>query len=223
MQRHVASGAGEIGVLDRARGQLLWMLDRVEEMFVLSVGLLCRHGSSVEEREVVFQMDAQVDAAQRRLRRGLVAYLAATPRGDAVMCLVLMIAAKDAERIGDYCKNMVELIDLAEKPLDGAKHAAALRDMFVSVGRLFEPTKQVFRDADSALAERLRAQSADIEKRCSALIQVLAHDSQLNENQAVCLALAFRGCKRISAHLANIARIITEMSEDSISDETRLD
>lgn len=223
MQKGILTSADGADVLDRARDRLLGMLDTVQEMFTLSVGLLCGHGARVEEREVIFRMDARVDAAHRRLRRDLITHLAATPSGDAVVCLVLMVAAKDTERVGDYCKNLVELIDLAEKPLSGAKHATALKDTFVDVARLFEPTKQIFRSADQALIDSVRIQSADIEKRCSALIQILAHDSQLSENQAVCLALAFRGCKRISAHLANVARIMSELSEDSIGVEGRLE
>ncbi len=212
MQGQVANG-NEVDVLDRARDELLGMLDTVEEMFALSVRLVCNTGRSAEERDLVFETDAQVDRGQRQLRRDIVAHLAANWSGDAVMCLVLMVAAKDTERIGDYCKNLAELVDLAEKPLGGAAHGAALPEVFAAVARLFGPTKRVCRSADAALAEQVRAKSANIEERCSRMIHLIARDPKLGENQAVCLALALRACKRISAHLANVAYTVTELAD----------
>lgn len=204
MQRQQSGEQGRPDLFERTRDRFFVMLDTVEDMFGRAVGLLSESNDKSQRYGVVYEMDRRVDAGQQQLRRDLVLHLAVNPRGDAGACLVLMVAAKDAERIGDYCKNLIELTDLIHGSIITTKYGAALRGMFAEVGTLFGPTKKGFANLDQALAERIRARAADIEMRCSAMIQTLANDAELSENHAVCLALAFRGCKRISAHLANI-------------------
>ena len=192
-------------LFEQALARVVGMLDTVEVMFARAVDSLADNSKLAGARQTVFEMDKSVDAAQRQIRRDLVVHLTAEPTHDAVGCLMLMVIAKDAERAGDYCKNLAELTELTQGPFGATKYGATLRETFADVKKLFAPTRTALGESDLGLVRRVVTQTSDISTRCSSVIQIIARDGELTENQAVCLALAFRGCRRISAHLANIA------------------
>jgi len=205
----MVSGTAEVevrsGFLAEASGRAHEMLDTVEAMFDRAVDAVCRATDSAEARETVFKMDAGVDAAQRDIRRALVMHLTANPIGNPAACLALMVVAKDAERAGDYCKNLAELTELAHGPLSDGKYGKRLLETFSDVKRLFAPVRAVLEDPSTTLIRLLTIRASDLEERCSWQVRQIANDGSLSENEAVCLALAFRGCRRISAHLSNTA------------------
>lgn len=181
------------------------MLDTIEVMFDHAIVAVWLGSGDAEARKAVSRMDRGVDAAQAHIRQAVLTHLTASPGRNAAACLALMVVAKDAERAGDYCKNLTELADLAHAPLGSTRYGRQLADVFADVKRLFAPVQAVLNDPSTTLLRLLTMRSADIEERCSTMIRQIANDPTLGENDAVCLALVFRGCRRISAHLSNMA------------------
>jgi phosphate transport system protein len=191
-------------ILTEVRRQSLRMINTVAVMFDRAVNAVFGEVDAITARDAVLEMDRQVDRTQREIRRGLVLYLGGQPKSDAECCLALMVVAKDAERAGDYCKNLLELATLAHGALGDTSYGPVLREMCDEVSRLFAPVRSALTTPEMALVRLVVARAADIRTRCTTIIRNVANDTGLTENHAVCVALAFRGCRRISAHLANI-------------------
>ena len=184
------------------------MINTVSVMFDRTTEALFGEMDAAEVHEAVLEMDRQVDGAQQEVRRGLAFHMGVNPKGDAERCLALMVVAKDAERAGDYCKNLVELTVLAHEPLGATPYGPILRDMCSQVSQLFAPARSALAAPQMALVRLVVGRASDIRERCTSLIREIANNAGLNENAAVCVALAFRGCRRISAHLANIVSAV---------------
>jgi phosphate uptake regulator len=151
----------------------------------------------------VRKTDVRVNKAERAIRRELVVY--ASVRGataDISMILASMSVAKDAERIGDYAKNIWDLaaegIDFADAPdrvmLEGWRHRVL--DAVREVAR-------VFGERDTEAAHDHIQTFDDLVDECDAVIREQIKSEGLARD-AVARALLFRYIKRVIAHLMNI-------------------
>ncbi len=147
--------------------------------------------------------DRQVNKAEREVRRELVVH--ASVRGaqaDIPMVLVSMSIVKDAERIGDYAKNIFDLaaagVDLSSTPdLDRLiKH----RDQ---VSRLIAETARIFGERDAEAAHLiLQAEDENLVEYDNLVITQINSDAPAAT--AVPIALLYRYLKRITAHSMNV-------------------
>jgi len=68
--------------------------------------------------EPIHEKDKAVNQRERAIRKMLVEHLAVNPGSDIPGCLAMMSLVKDAERLGDYVKNLYEVTTLLDKPID---------------------------------------------------------------------------------------------------------
>jgi phosphate uptake regulator len=195
----------KIGLLKRALHNFLEMIDLVESMYRCSTEVLFGARKLPDARETIYKTDIEVNKRERRLRKELVEHLAVNPRGDAPACLVLMSVAKDAERAGDYCKNLLEVAGMLRSPAMDTKYADDLREMADLVAATFRQTRTAFAQENQTLGHEIIVEETKIAKRSDTMVEKIANDPDLDANQAVCLALAFRFLKRVNAHLGNVA------------------
>ena len=116
-----------------------------------------------------------------------------------------MSVVKDAERLGDYCKNLFEVIDLLEAPIPKEKYSEFFGRMDEEILALFKETKQAFIESDEEKAKHSWGVKEKIGKECDQIIEKVAKGSGLSTNEAVCFALIARHFKRLSSHLINIS------------------
>jgi len=136
-------------------------------------------------------------------------------------CLVLMSVVKDAERLGDYSKNLYEVTELLAEPIDCALFSEYFDEMDKKIMSLFQQTKKAFIDADEEQARSSWQYEKEIAKGCDKIVERLAQ-SNLTVNQAVCFTLIARHFKRIMAHLVNIATsVVLPLSDLDYFDERR--
>ena len=197
-----------IGLLEKALGNFLKMIDKVEDMFRCSTEALFGARELADARETIYKTDVKVNKKERKIRKELVEHLAVNPRGDAPACLILMSVSKDVERAGDYCKNLLEVAGMLKTPAMETKYAADLREMVDRVTASFAKTRRAFAEEDQAVAQETIVEETQIAKRSDVLVEKVANDDTLDSNQAVCLALAFRFLKRVNAHLGNVASTV---------------
>ncbi len=154
-------------------------------------------------RKDIKRTDRQVNKAEREVRRELVVH--ASVRGaqaDIPMVLASMSIVKDAERIGDYAKNIFDLaaagVDLSSTPdVDKlVKH----RDQ---VSRLIAETARIFGDRDTEAAHLiLQAEDENLIEYDNLVITQINSDAPAAT--AVPIALLYRYLKRITAHSMNV-------------------
>jgi len=198
------------------------MLDQSEFMFKM----VCEHlldlnadGSDLKQK--IYDIDKDINVQQREIRKRIVEHLTLQPGVEFTVCLVLMSVVKDAERIGDYCKNLYEVYELSHGPLDRELYTDYFNGLDKEITTLFDQTKSAFLDGDEDKAKQAWAVEQRIAKGCDATVERLAQ-CDLPVNQAVCFTLIARHYKRIVAHLVNIATsAILPLSDLDYFDERR--
>jgi len=177
-----------------------WMLDRV---WLAAVEGKVRP----EVKEEVYHRDIEINRAERTIRKKIVEHLSVQPGVDVPACLVLMSVVKDAERVGDYCKNILEATELVGKPLTECPLYESFELIHKEIQGLFSKTRSALSDSNDLLAQEVIIEERDIGRRCESLIERLAA-SDLPSRLGVPWALAARYLKRVAAHLSNVASSI---------------
>jgi len=195
------------------------MLDDTRYMFDSVCRALIDGKEDANLKDKIYEIDKNVNLLEKEIRRRIVEHLSIQPSADVPVSLVLMSVVKDAERIGDYCKNILEIKDLLQKPLQ----KSIFKELFNHTDRRileeFEKTQKAFIESDEKLAREILFLERDIVKNCDAIVKKLA-SSALSTNEAVCFTLLARYFKRVSAHLANIgSSVILPVSDLDFFDE----
>ncbi|MAE76539.1 MAG: hypothetical protein CMJ85_06700 [Planctomycetes bacterium] len=157
-------------------------------------------------RNELYAADQRINRNEQKLRRGLITHASVHGATEFPSCLVLMSIAKDAERIGDYCKNLFELAASGRITTDLAEYESLLgvkNQLATQLRRLIK----VYTAQDVAAATAYLTAAEDLQKICDNHIdQIIAgkHEGK----RPVISALAFRYFKRISAHARNIVSSI---------------
>ena len=194
-------------VLSQMYDRLAQMLEDTEWMFSRVCGVLFEGHPPHELNEELYARDKRVNKAERGIRKQIVKHLAVSKGVQMPACLVLMSIVKDAERVGDYCKNLFEIERLARGGLPSDAYVEVFKDLAADISATFGSTRTAFSEIDADLAHQIIEQELEIAHRCEDLIARLA-DDRLDCRRAVAYTLAVRYLKRISAHLGNIASSI---------------
>lgn len=195
-------------LLDKAVGDFLSMVEHCHWMHGRA-GLALWGLADVETvRTEIYRRDIEVNRAERRVRKAIVSHLSMNPKSDLSLCLILMSVGKDAERVGDYCKNMMDLADYHPPGDDDHPIVERLKAIQEEVDGLFPSVIQAFRDDDEPLAGELVRGERELTQRCEALVDEVLDAPGLTSRQAVSYTLMARFQKRIAAHLGNIATAV---------------
>jgi phosphate uptake regulator len=180
------------------------MLDHAENAYTMVSQALLENDQPANLKDTVYQIDKKINRLERSIRRRIVEHLTLQPSVDTSMCLCLMSVVKDAERIGDYIKNLFEVIELLEKPIDRNTFDSYFNGMNGNILKLFKDTEAAFVQEDGSKAKESFQLESKLVKECDDILTKLAK-SDLSTNEGVCYALIARYFKRIAAHLVNIS------------------
>jgi phosphate uptake regulator len=195
------------------------MCEDTEAMFHSVLKKLLEGKETPGLKDRIYSVDRQVNELEREIRKRIVEHLSLQPTVDVPACLLMMSVVKDAERIGDYCKNLYEVTELLGKPLDINKYRQLFDDIEKELNEEFTKTRKAFQESDEQLAKDVLNTERAIVKKCDDILKKLAA-SKLDTNEAVCFTLLARYFKRISAHLANIgSSVILPISNLDFFDE----
>jgi phosphate transport system protein len=181
------------------------------EMLTLATDLTRAAGSfyfdtppTPDDRTAVYRQDVRLNQLQRRVRKQVITHLTITSeKRHAPYGLLLMSLVKDVERIGDYCKNLVEIYDEGGGPLPGDENEAELREIRTVVEESLQAADRVFTQSDTATALDLMRQGRDVNRRCDALVTRIAQSSY-DAATTTTMVLGTRYYKRIQSHLLNV-------------------
>lgn len=197
------------------------MLNDTEEMFKKVCNKLLNNEEQPGLEDTIYEIDKRVNLLQKDIRKRIVEHLALQPSVDVPACLLLMSVVKDAERLGDYCKNLFQVTKCLDKPIDKSRFISLFEKMDEEILTLFSATKEAFIKSDEAKAKLSWQYERKIAKNCDQLVVKLSK-SNLSVNEAVCFTLIARYFKRLTAHLANIATsVILPLSDLDYFDERR--
>lgn len=192
-------------LLDQMYQEMEQMLAEAVNMYRPIAGLLTgREKPSHETHEMIYATDRKINHIQRKIRKQLIEHLTMSPGSDVPISLVLMSISKDAERIGDMCKNILEVAEALGGPLDDGRYGQRFRTLLAEAEALFDPTVEAFCRSDREIGHDAVERGRGLANECEAIIGDLIKDD-LPCRQAVLYALLARHMKRICSHLSNIA------------------
>jgi len=207
--------------LSQVLGDFKQMLDHAENLFTMVSHALLENNKPANLKDNVYSVDKKINRLERSIRGRIVEHLTLQPTVNTPSCLCLMSVVKDAERLGDYTKNLYEVIELFEKPVDRKTFETYFDDMDKNILTLFKDTKEAFVGDDDSKAASTYHLESKLVKECDAILVRLAKSS-LSTNEAVCYTLIARHFKRIAAHLVNISTsVVLPVSQLDYFDEKK--
>lgn len=196
---------GRSPLLEQAVADFLSMLEHGAWMHARAGAALWGEADVEAVRAEIYRRDIQVNKAERAVRKAIVQHLSVNPGGDLTLCLILMSVGKDAERIGDYCKNMMDLADYHVPRDDQNAIIAELQRIQAEVEGLFPDVVAGFRESDEKVGADLVRRERQATQACEAVIERILDAPGITSRQAVTYTLLARFQKRIAAHLGNVA------------------
>ncbi len=180
------------------------MLELTREQTVKASEIYFRRSASPEDRTEIRRMDVQVNKLEREIRRQVITHLSMRGTTPQVpYCLLLMSLVKDVERIGDYAKNLSEVVDYSTNPLPDDDITAELREACAFVESAFGSIAEIFSESDRERAIELITEGRDLARRSDLLLTRIAR-SNYDAGQTTAAVLGTRYYKRIGAHILNI-------------------
>lgn len=183
------------------------MMEVTREMFIEVTHITLDHQPSSFD---VHRRDKDLNVMEKEIRRKVLEHLAIGSRPDIVPGLVLVTVVNDIERIGDYTKNIEELVKLYPDDFSNLSQAATLRQCAERVLSFFDLTREAFESGDKAKAEQVMMQHKEVRMATDSIIENAFKDPVEDKKAALVSVLFARYLKRISAHLKNIATSVVK-------------
>ena len=180
------------------------ILDDSRSMYQKILSLLYEGGDVNYAHDFIYETDKRINQAVQDVRRHLVEHLSLTGVVDLPASLIIMSVLKDAERLGDYCKNLYEVAEHLDKETVHTAYWERIKTMHYDVLPMFDRVKEAFAVSDKELAQEQMDLMRKVTSVSDELIDEL-YTAEITPNQAICYALLTRYCKRVSSHLGNIA------------------
>ena len=185
-------------------GNFARMLKTTYEMTLEAGEIYFEEAVAPEERSSIYRRDIEVNKLERTIRKQVIAHLSLKGSSPSLpYCLLLMSLVKDAERIGDYAKNLSEVREYHPDPLPQDEYVGELRSIREGVERAFSVTAEVFAASDHERAMALIREGRTITHRCDMLVSRVAA-SEYGARDATAVVMGTRFYKRIAAHVLNI-------------------
>ena len=198
------------------------MLTLLQEMSLLVRDHIFDQDLTLEDRSKIYKLDVQVNKHMRSIRKRVVSHVT-LGRDHVPYCLLLMTLVKDAERIGDYWKNISEVSTLGAGKIPDGPLKSELREIITTAMTLMDEIVQILDASDRERAEELLQTSRHMGKRCDQLLVELAK-SDFTAAETTALVLLTRFHKRIIGHSFNIlSSVVMPLHKVDFYDEQFLD
>lgn len=201
-------------ILELWRGKSLisQMLDEFMEMLALGKSMFDMvtsagmGGGDLEGvRDEVFAKDRTINQLEQSIRRKIVVHLSVQRDADVAACLVLMSVVKDAERVGDYAKNVFDVFKGTQGLGQGLYYDQLLK-LTEEISASFTNVAEAFKSSDVQTARQLKEANYRLEKQCDAVISELLSGAECES--PVAYVLLYRFFKRVLGHLSNIVSTV---------------
>ncbi len=193
-------------LLAEAWEQSYQMLDIDQQMFNEAIHVLRESDDAVVNLEVK-KLDTQVNKYERDVRRKVMTHITVVGTSDLPAGMVLVSIVIDIERIGDYCKNILDLASAHPQRLFVPEYEEVLVEIESGIKKGFEESVSILREHDEEKARQvMREYRSRVSDACDEIVEnvVRGQTDSLTPADAAALVLYVRYIKRISAHLKNI-------------------
>jgi phosphate uptake regulator len=193
-------------LLDQAWGESFEMLEIDRRMYLEAVRVL-RDSDDLELNEDIRKLDRKVNKYERDVRRKVMTHCSVVGSTELPSGMALVSIVIDIERVGDYCKNIVDLAYHHPRRLVAHDFESDLVSIERSVRTQFDETIEVLHSNDAEKArELMKSYTTDTGSICDRLVNDLVAGKVGDQSpaDAAALALYIRYLKRIGSHLKNM-------------------
>ncbi len=200
-------GTGGPG-LDRMRAEFGQMLDAGRHIFGTAANAFLGGTDLDVIRRDLFDTDKRINRSEQQIRREIVVHASVHGATEFPVCLILMSIVKDAERVGDYAKNIFDLAEHTPRPLHGEHrdHLIGLKDR---ISETMATCREIFDAHEKERAAELICEAQRIEDFCDEQIHSLLR-AEGGVDLAAAYALAYRYFKRVMSHTRNVASSVIQ-------------
>jgi phosphate transport system protein len=200
-------GAGSAG-LERMRAEFGQMLDAGRHVFDAAANALLGGTDPEVIREDLFDTDKRINRAEQQIRREIVVHASVHGASEFPPCLILMSIVKDAERVGDYAKNIYDLAALCPRPPSG-DHRHRLIQLKDRISQMMAGCREAFDTHQKDRAAELVREAQQVEDVCDQQVRHLLDPHERIDLPAAYI-LAYRYFKRVASHTRNVASSVIE-------------
>jgi phosphate uptake regulator len=186
--------------------QFAKMQIQVRDMIGIASAVYWGRLLSPQERQELYETDVQVNQLQRDIRKALVVHMTGASNADVPYGLLIMSLVKDAERLGDYAKNLSEvhlITDLGAGDLPDGEIRDELRKIANFVEMISAQAADVYASGDHERAQALAKEGRAAMNECEEILKKVAR-SKFSAALAVNITMAARFYKRLGGHQLNI-------------------
>lgn len=199
--------SGSQGLIDEAQQQSLDMLILGKEMFILAIDAV--HWETTREvMRTLARMDKNMNKMEMEVRKKVFSHLAISRGQDLLTGLQLNLIISDMERVGDYTKNIGELVEMMPGKLDFGQHDVTFNKIKDLALEIFDLTYRALEKRDEKSAHEAIRKYDVVSKTVDTRIKKVVVGKELTETvekRHVGLVLLLRYMKRVCAHLKNIS------------------
>ena len=182
------------------------MLDEGRHIFDAAANAFLGGTAPDVVRDDLFATDKRINDLERRIRRALVVHGSVHGPSELPACLIMMSIVKDAERIGDYSKNLFDLAAVQQKREDDEYYPDLLA-MKDEVSGFVAEARAIYGAQDEQRAKDFIRRGDKVQDHCDAKVRKLL-EPEPGTIQPAATALSYRYYKRVLAHLLNIVTSI---------------
>ena len=204
----LSSAKGSSAGLEKMRAEFGKMLDAGRHVFDTASNAFLG-GTDLEViRQDLFDTDKRINRAEQQIRREIVVHASVHGIAEFPPCLILMSIAKDAERVGDYAKNIFDLAESVPHPPSG-EHKDRLVKLKDRISQVMATCREIFDARAKDRAAELIREAQEIEDYCDRqLCELVGGEKQIE--LAAAYALAYRYFKRVVSHTRNVATSVIQ-------------
>ena len=153
------------------------MLELTREMIVDASGVYWGHEMRPEELTALYAKDVKVNKLERHIRKMVIAHISGPAANEVPYGMLMMSLVKDAERLGDYAKNLAEvpgLTGVGQDDLPEDEVVGELDEIRRAVESFAKEVVGVYKRSDDERAKELTVEGRGVLKRCDKLIPRIA-------------------------------------------------
>jgi len=197
--------------LDEIETNLVTMLEIASDMFNKVTEAFETGKLDTELKTYLWNRDEEINQLDQKIRRRLFTHLLVgnCKQGDVSSVLAFMTVVKDAERLGDFMKNIYRVLETNFQPEKEDANEKLLR-LRRHINKQFGNIKVVLKSNDEKRALEIVEMSRRDQDTCKATIADLIRGDNSNFDclNPVSCALLMRYFKRVLSHQINVAMAI---------------
>ena len=198
---------GSHSAMDDVRLTIVQMLRDSNDVFTAASDAVFGGGKSKATKKEVRSTDRGINEMQADVRRTLMLH-ASVNLADLPLVLQYASIVKDAERVGDYAKNVYDLAKYGAS-FDGAADEDQLEDYRNAVRGLIDDAADIFEAVDAERAQGLLAKADGFLDEYDACVRA-QFEATGATSDAVARALYYRFLKRMTAHVMNVLTALVQ-------------